>query len=251
MMAFPGGQAVVIILIAGVFGGIVRGYSGFGFALAAMPILTIVVPPAVAVPAVFPLECAIGILTLPREHINIDMTVLKWLALGTIVGTPLGIGVLAFLPANPMRLAVALAVAVATFRAWRGQSKQIKKTPTNLASIGFLSGCLNGGTGMSGPPVIVSLLSSDMPMMAARATLIAFIAMSAGLGMFLSAAHGAYSLSVARFCLIMAPGAATGCMLGLVAFSRGPRHYYRSISLALLGVAMTVAIFTASISLIN
>eukprot|EP01035_Chromulina_nebulosa_P056219 gene56218-77058_t len=81
------GQDVLIIVIAGIFGGIVRGYSGFGFALAAMPILTIAVSPAMAVPAVFPLECLIGLFTLPRERGNVDVSVLKWLALGSCIGS--------------------------------------------------------------------------------------------------------------------------------------------------------------------
>jgi uncharacterized membrane protein YfcA len=251
MTAFPDLQTTLVILIAGVFGGIVRGYSGFGFALAAMPILTMAVSPVIAVPAVFPLECLIGLLTLPRERVNVDVRVLKWLALGAIIGTPLGIGVLSLVPANPMRLVVALAVAAATFRAWRGQREAMAKTPINLASIGFLSGCLNGGTAMSGPPVIVSLLGSNMPLIGARATLIAFIAMSAGFGIVLSAANGAYSLSVARISLVMAPAAAMGCALGVLAFSQGPRHHYRSISLSLLAFAMAIAIVTASFSLIN
>lgn len=244
-------QDLLVIFIAGIFGGFVRGYSGFGFALAAMPILTIVVSPAVAVPAVFPLECLIGLSTLPREQVNVDVSVLKWLALGSIIGTPLGIGVLSLMPANPMRLAVALAVGAATFRAWRGLRETMAENPSNLALIGFLSGCLNGGTGLSGPPVIVSLLGSNMPVIAARATLIAFIAMSAGFGVVLSAAHGAYSLDVARISLMMAPAAAAGCALGMFAFSFGPRGRYRSISLSLLAVAMTIAVVTATLALIN
>lgn len=251
MTAFPELQTILIILLAGVFGGIVRGYAGFGFALAAMPVLTMAVSPAIAVPAVFPLECLIGLVTFPRERVNVDVSVLKWLLLGAIIGTPLGIGVLSLVPANPMRLVVALAVAAATFRAWRGQRETMAKTPANLASIGFLSGCLNGGTAMSGPPVIVSLLGSNMPLIAARATLIVFIAMSAGFGIVLSAANGAYSLGVGCISTVMAPAAAVGCALGMLAFSQGPRHHYRSISLSLLAFAMAIAIVTASSALIK
>jgi uncharacterized membrane protein YfcA len=50
MALIPDGRTFVIILIAGVFGGVVRGYSGSGFALAAMPILTIVLSPVTTVP---------------------------------------------------------------------------------------------------------------------------------------------------------------------------------------------------------
>jgi uncharacterized membrane protein YfcA len=132
MALFPDGRTFVIILIAGLFGGFVRGYSGFGFALAAMPILTIVLSPATAVPAVFPLECAIGLLTLPAERTNVDLSVLKWLALGAIVGTPVGMMVLVLVPAELMRLVLGLAVAVATFRAWRRERERWQKAPRIL-----------------------------------------------------------------------------------------------------------------------
>src|SRR5216684_2870061 len=149
MTVFPDEPDFVIILIAGFFGGFVRGYSGFGFALAAMPILTIALSPIAAVPAVFPLEFAIGLLTLPAERNNVDLDVLKWLALGAIIGTPVGMTVLVLVPAEIMRLVLGLAVAVATVRAWRRESEAVTKSRANLASIGFLSGCLNGGTAMS------------------------------------------------------------------------------------------------------
>jgi uncharacterized membrane protein YfcA len=238
----------VLILIAGFFGGFVRGYSGFGFALAAMPILTIALSPIAAVPAVFPLEFAIGLLTFPVERNNVELDVLKWLALGAIIGTPVGMTVLALVPAEIMRLVLGLAVAVATFRAWRGQREAVAKSRANLALIGFFSGCLNGGTAMSGPPVIVSLLGSNMPVLKARATLIAFIAMSACFGIILSASHRAYSPNVGVVSLIMAPAAAVGCTLGLLIFSYVPRRVYRSVSLYLLAAAMSIAVVTASLA---
>lgn len=251
MVVFPDERTVVIIVIAGFFGGFVRGYSGFGFALAAMPILTIMLSPVTAVPAVFPLECAIGLLTLPVERNHVDLSVLKWLALGAIVATPLGMTVLAHVPVEIMRLVLGLAVAVATFRAWRGEDDAVAKSRSNLAFIGFLSGCLNGATAMSGPPVIVSLLGSNMPVLEARATLIAFIAMSAGFGTILSASHGAYSGEVWFVSLAMAPAAAAGCTLGVFIFSHVPRRAYRSVSLSLLAAAMSIAIVTASLAVLK
>ncbi|HEY0329398.1 MAG TPA: sulfite exporter TauE/SafE family protein [Rhodopseudomonas sp.] len=244
-------RQLAMILMAGVFGGFVRGYSGFGFALASMPVLTLALSPSVAVPAVFPLEFAIGLLTLPVERTHVDLGVLKWLALGAVVGTPLGMTVLALVPAEIMRLVLGLAVAVAVVRAWRGETTAMAQSRAKLTSIGFLSGCLNGGTAMSGPPVIVSLLSSNMPVLEARATLIAFIAMSAGFGMLLSASHGGYSREIWWISLAMAPAAALGCGLGVLAFKHVPKRFYHPASLSLLAAAMSLAIVTASLAVLH
>jgi uncharacterized membrane protein YfcA len=251
MIDFSDGRNLAIVLIAGVFGGFVRGYSGFGFALASMPVLTLVLSPISAVPAVFPLEFAIGLLTLPMERVHVDLRVLKWLALGAILGTPLGMTVLALLPAEIMRLVLGIAVSVAAFRAWRGEATAKAQSNAKLTAIGFLSGCLNGGTAMSGPPVIVSLLGSTMPVLHARATLIAFIAMSAGFGMLLSASNGAYTSDIWWISLAMAPAAALGCGLGMLAFSQFPRRLYRPTSLSLLAAAMSIAIVTASLAVFH
>jgi uncharacterized membrane protein YfcA len=245
MSALPDPSILVTILAAALFGGIVRGYSGFGFALAAMPILTIAIPPVQAVPVVFPLEFAIGVLTLPMEHSNVDWRVLKWLALGALLGTPIGVTVVALLPTELTRLLLGLAVGAAVIRAWKQDSTPTAQKNTKLAAIGFLSGCLNGGTGMSGPPVIVSLLGSEMPMHKARATLIAFIAMSAGFGILMSVFKGAYTADILLTSLIMSPAVALGCGLGVAAFSYGPKDLYRPISLSLLALSMVIAIGVA------
>jgi hypothetical protein len=178
------------------------------------------------VPAVFPLEFAIGLLTLPVERAHVDFGVLKWLVLG-------------------------LAVAVAVVRAWRGENTAMAQSRSKLTTIGFLSGCLNGSTAMSGPPVIVSLLSSNMPVLEARATLIAFIAMSAGFGLLISAWHGGYSSEIWRITLAMAPAAALGCGLGVLAFKYLPKRFYHAVSLSLLAAAMSIAIVTASLAVFH
>jgi multisubunit Na+/H+ antiporter MnhB subunit len=82
----------------------------------------------------------------------------------------------------------------------------------------------------------------------ARATLIAFIAMSACFGIILSASHGAYSPNIGMVSLVMAPAAAVGCTLGLLIFSYVPRRAYRSVSLSLLAAAMSIAVVTASLA---
>jgi uncharacterized membrane protein YfcA len=67
----------VIILIAGVFGGVVRGYSGSGFALAAMPILTIVLPPVTAVPVYRSISLSLLAAAMTIAIITASLAVLK------------------------------------------------------------------------------------------------------------------------------------------------------------------------------
>lgn len=237
-----GGPWFWIVALAGLFGGVVRGYSGFGFALAAVPILTIAMPPSLAVPAVFPVEFTIGLLTLPFEWEKIDFRVLKRLAVGAAIGTPFGVTILRVLPSEWMRVLVGLAVVAAVVRAWKPSDGAASKTAWYLVLIGTASGGLNGGTGMSGPPVIVTLLDGYLPAATARATLMAFIAMSALFGVILSSVSGSYVDGVLLVSLRMVPAVAVGCIAGIAIFSLVSRRHYRAVSLSLLMLAVSISL---------
>lgn len=233
---------ILIITLSGFLGGLVRGYSGFGFALAAVPILSIGFPPGLAVPAVFPLELSIGLLTLPFEWKKMDFKVLGRLILGAAIGTPLGVTILRVLPSDLMRVIVGIVVAVAIVRALK---KSIEIHPTSglhLIVIGTASGCLNGGTAMSGPPVIVTLLDGHLSAAIARATLIGFIAISAAFGVVASTLSGSYEGNALLISAQMVPAVVLGCASGLAAYSLVPRRYYRAISLTVLGVVVAISI---------
>jgi uncharacterized membrane protein YfcA len=236
---------------AGFFGGFVRGYSGFGFALASVPLLTLAVPPVVAIPAVLPIELAIGLLTLPAERPRVSWRSWVWLVAGTLAGTPLGLTVLAAVPAAPMRLVLGTVVVLAVVVLWRRPAlSPAMLRPGPLIGAGLMSGLLNGGTAMSGPPVIVALLGSDLAPRAARATLIAFIAFSAGFGVILSLTGGFFTSEAVGTSLLMIPTAALGGLAGLAVFARTPESRYRRASLVILLLVSIIAAASAAFSLL-
>ena len=247
---FPPLTLTVLAAFAGLLGGFVRGYSGFGFALAAMPILTLVLPPAAAVPAILPIELAIGMVTIPEFRGDVARPTLGYLVLGTLVGTPLGLTVLAFAPAEAMRFAIGVAVFIAVLVLWRRPVPAARVTGIGpFAGAGLISGLLNGGTALSGPPVIVALLASGLPVQATRATIMAFIAISAALGIALAFAGGLYTANILLTALIIAPCAAAGAFAGNAVFARTAHGHYRSASLAILLAVACVAIGGACWSL--
>jgi uncharacterized protein len=251
--SFPAPTLIALAAFAGLIGGFVRGYSGFGFALAAMPLLTLVLPPAAAVPAILLLEVAIGVATIPERRGQVARPVLSYLVLGTLVGTPLGLTVLALAPAEAMRLAVGVVVLIAVVVLWQRPpipfARVIGFAP--LAGAGFVSGLLNGGTAMSGPPVIIALLGSGLSTQIARATIMAFVAVSAVLGIALAAASGLYNPNVLFTTLVMMPCAAAGAWAGSAVFAGTADAHYRPASLAILFTVACIAIGGACWNLIH
>jgi len=237
---------VVATVCAGFAGGLVRGYSGFGFALAAVPFLTLFLPPTTAVPAVLPIEVGIGLATIPAIQGHVARPALFGLIAGTLFGTPLGLMFLASVSPDQMRLVVGAAVLAAVAILWQRptiSSGSLGFAP--LAGAGLVSGLLNGGTALSGPPAIVALLSTDLPTSSTRSTIMAFVAFSAALGIAIAVSGGLYPSRALGTTLVMAPAAAMGTLMGNALFSRTSETHYRPASLGILSTVACVAIVGA------
>ncbi len=194
------------LLIAVIFmAAVIRGYGGFGFSLAAIVPLTMIMPPAQAVPVILMLEMAGSIRHLPLVWRQVDWASLRWLFIGAAIGTPIGIRLLSTLAPRPMQAAIAATVFGLSLLLWRKVqlARMPGRTQTTLAGIG--SGLLNGGGAIGGPPVILFYLSSPKDVAVSRASMIAFFlgldGMAIGFGLADGlVTHQAWITSV--FCLL-------------------------------------------------
>jgi uncharacterized protein len=168
----PGAAAFAMVAVF--IGAFVRGYSGFGSSLLWISSLSLVLPPLVVVPIVFMLEVAASVHLLPKVWRDIDWYSLRWLLLGTFAATPLGIYVLASLPATPIRIAISVVVLVATILIWRGFKLQRAPGPAATTLTGVACGLLNGSTGIGGPPAILFYFSSPTAVTVSRASISPF-----------------------------------------------------------------------------
>ena len=161
--------------IACVFGAaIVRGYSGFGFSLLAITALALALPPAEIVPSIFMLEIAASLHLLPGIWRDIHWRAIGLLLLGCVVATPIGVQLLAHLPAAPMRIALSAFVIVVVGFLWRGFALKTMPSPVATLATGAASGLFNGAFGIGGPPVILFFFSSPAGVAVGRASVIAY-----------------------------------------------------------------------------
>ena len=237
---------VFLIAAAGLIAGFVRGYSGFGFGLAAIPILTIALLPQVAVPAILLLELLLALVTVRGVRGQVAYPVLRWMIVGTLLGTPIGVVTLINVSPDAMRIAIGLIVVIAVIVLWR-RSNAIANgpRPVSLIAAGFISGLLNGGTAMSGPPVIIALLSTGVSALVVRATIMGFVAASALLGVMISSLNGLYTSPVFMTALVMIPCSLIGASIGDAAFRGAPDAHYKRISLLILLAVALAAIAAA------
>lgn len=196
------------------FAAIVRGFSGFGFAMLTITSISIALPPATVVPAMFVLEVAAGIHLLPSiwKHVH-------WRSIGILVGTgiactPAGVYLLANIPADPMK--VALSVVVFTSAAVLMAGVQMKRMPTTMetAATGATSGLLNGAFGMGGPPIIVFFLGSSLALQAGRASIIATFLATDLATLPVLFGFGLFTWDSVRLALVSLPALVAGVFIG-------------------------------------
>ncbi len=239
---------VVAYSIACVFGAaIVRGYSGFGFSLLSITALSLVLPVAEIVPSIFMLEIAASLHMLPGIWRDVHWRSIIPLLLGCAVATPIGVQLLAQVPAAPMRIALSIFVIVAVAFLWRGFALKAMPGPIATVATGAASGLFNGAFGIGGPPVILFFFSSPAGVAVGRASVIAFFLGSDLIGLACQAqADLTTSATLWRF-LTFLPPLLAGIWLGSRIFKHADPEAFRRwvlrilILLALLTVARGVA----------
>lgn len=220
---------------------IVRGFSGFGFGMLTITSMSLVLAPATVVPAMFVLEVAAGIHLLPSIWRHVHWRSIGIIVVTSIACTPMGVYLLANVPAEPMKIAIAIVVFATAAALLSGL--QMRRMPTTMetAATGAASGVLNGAFGMGGPPIILFFLGSSIALQAGRASIIAaFLAMDfAALPTLYG--FGLFTREAVMLALVSLPALVVGVFLGSRLVGRvEERAARRAVLLLLMGMAVAI-----------
>jgi len=232
-------------------GGLLRGFTGFGLPLAAVPIMTVVMTPALAVPAMLLLQIVAGLQTLPRSYRSIHWPALAWLAVGALTGIPLGVATLALLPPDVMRLLIGLAMLLAVVAlSWGLRLKHMPGVAARLGT-GAIAGVLSGAAAMPGPPVVVFFLASPASAAVSRASLQFFFMLTGFASLSLGIVSGIVTWTTAVLALLLTPALMLGTWAGEQAFHRTEGRNYRPAAIAVLLAIGVLATMRALWALLN
>lgn len=225
-----------LLALATVAAGFLRGVTGFGFALAAVPFYSLSLPPVEAVIMAQMLQIAAAPGDLIRHRRAIDARALRLLCAGALVCTPPGAYVATRLDADVMRLAIAVFV-LAGLAALLSRLR-VPEGPGAAIAAGGLAGLLGGLAAMPGPPAVAYFLGRDTDRAAARASLLLFFAFTAAIAL-LSMTLGAQVLSweMMRGAALLYPVMIAGTWMGTQLFRRMGEGHYRQAALAVLFVS--------------
>lgn len=222
---------------------IVRGYSGFGFSLLAITALSLILPPAKVIPAIFLLEVAASLHLLPSIWKDVHWGSLSFLMLGALIGTPVGVHALANVPQAQMTLALACFVLAATVLLWRGFSLTTMPSKPATLAVGTATGLANGAFGMGGPPVVLFYFASPAGHAAGRASLIAYFLFTDLVGLGFLSREGLVTVDAGLLALVFLPALVAGIWLGARSFkSADPARFRRIVLVILAGLAVLTAV---------
>ncbi len=188
--------------------GLLRGFSGFGFAIAAVPLLSIIMPPTMAVGIVLILQQFIGTNNLKETIRLTEWRTVKILLIAAVVTTPIGLLLLTRLPEDVVRLCIAVfVVATVLMLASKHRSLGQGAAPTTwvTSAYGAVAGLTNGLGGMPGPAVIAYFLASSTPKERARASMIMVFTLSGTCALVPLAIGGEVTLQMLVLALIAMP----------------------------------------------
>ncbi|MFM7734643.1 MAG: sulfite exporter TauE/SafE family protein [Alphaproteobacteria bacterium] len=221
--------------------GLLRGFTGFGFALLAVPALTLVFPPAEVVPCVLLMQLFAGV-QLVRATIRwVDWTSAGPMLAAAVLVTPLGTKLLTLVSADATRAGIGLLLLVTVPVLWRSPARLPRPSlPVRLA-VGVASGLLNGATAMSGPPVIAYFLATAEARVA-RASMLAYFLLLSLAGVASSTASGLVARSTLLHALVLVPPLVAGTWLGHRWFELASDETHRRIALVVLAIVAIAAL---------
>lgn len=226
--------------------GFLRGFVGFGAALIAVPSLSLVFSPAVAIP----IACLSGLPSviqfLPTAIRHADRPFVAPMALAAFLAAPLGTWLL--VSAAPELVRIGIGVTVLAMAAFLHRGWRLTRRPGKLLllAVGGAAGFIQGIAGVGGPPVVAVALSRAGDAVTQRANVIAAVtalALSTVLPLW---RLGLFTEEVLWLSLVFVPLHTGAAWLGARFFRHSGDRHFRAAALLTLSA---IGAFTLAISL--
>ena len=164
---------VYFIIFTVFIASIIRGFNGFGFSATCISGFSFIMPAIEIVPIILILEVMISIFMIPYIRNKIDWNFVIKILIGIIIGSPIGLFLLKYLPSELTHLLICIIIIFFSILLMNGYSNQ--KINNNYAKIstGFIAGTINGFSLLGGMPVALFLLVTKIKPVIIRGSLAA------------------------------------------------------------------------------
>ncbi len=186
-----------------VVAGLVRGYTGFGFASVAIVGMNLFLDPQQSVPVILSLDILCSAPLLRQAVHQGDVPTFRLLTLGSLLGIPIGLGLLLLIPSEPLKLGICvLILLVCLLLALNIRFQGTDKLSTRLG-FGVVAGTATAASSVGGPIIVSYMLSSSLNPTAQRGTMIMFFVVSELLALGALFSSGLVGIAVLQLTAIL------------------------------------------------
>lgn len=229
-------EEFLIIGLIVLFAAFTQGFSGFGFQLISISLISLMMDIKLVVPmcALFGLVINVYLLFLLKAHIKFSE--LKTLIVGSVIGIPVGVFILTEAPATLIKLFLGIILLVFVLLS---SVRFIKATGINSKwgyLFGFASGILGGALNTNGPPILIYFFLKGWNKSRQKAFITGFFLFSS---VTIVAAHAVSRLTTQNVLvdfLQFLPIVLIGQVIGAKMFDRISSVIYNRIILIFLGI---------------
>jgi uncharacterized protein len=237
-------ETTLAVFLAGTFAAaFVTSLAGFAFALVALAVWLYVLTPIEATPLVAGYAILVQGLAVWELRRKLDLARLAPLVIGSALGVPVGIVLLAWVAPSHLRMAVGVfLVLFSVYNLARPALPQVKTRGfAGDVGIGVLNGLLGGAMGLAGIVVVIWSSMRGWPRDEQRAVFQPTAIATFLVVIFMLGGTGSVTPATARLFLMGLPALAAGTWLGWQVYGKLDDAAFRRVVLVLLfvsGVAM-------------
>lgn len=204
----PGAFALVFVAV--LLGATVQAVVGLGVGLVAAPVITMIAPelmPGVMIMLAFVLP----VVTLLHDHDQIDWHGLNWSLPARVLGTVVGVLVVATFSAAQLGVLIGVMVLVAAGLTWHAVTVPINRG--TLSAAGFVGGVTGTATSIGGPPF--ALLYQHRAPAQIRSTMAVYFLVGAAFSLVGLSVSGQLEAHQAAVAALLLPALGLGVLLGV------------------------------------
>lgn len=206
------GEPLTVLAVVGcalLVGAVVQNLVGLGLGLVAAPVITLVAP-GLMPDVMLWLAMTLPLVTLLRDHDDIDWRGLGWSVPTRLVGTVAGVAAVATISVAALGVIVGVIVLTAVVLTWRALS--VPLNPGTLLGAGLIGGFAGTATSVGGPPM--AILYQHSPPQRIRTTLAVYFTTGAALSLVGLAIAGQLAKEHFYVSLLMLPVLVVGTVVG-------------------------------------
>lgn len=236
--------SLTLCLVGISIGGFLRGFLGFGAALVIVPILSIPLPPVVAIAILVIIEIPNAVYLVRSSIHEANLKTVQPMLFGLIVAVPVGTAVLVQVDPEKMRLVISVILLMTVGLLASGWRIKGKLSGGILFASGAVGGLIQGSAGMGGPPLVTTLMSMLTPANVTRANIIAVLSALSLVNLMTLIIYGKINLNILIFGASGAPLYVFWNWLGARFFREKGNERFRQVALTALAAIALVTIYT-------